>query len=330
MAYVPVAHITINGLAFSRVNSIKIESSSEQLSDTAIIKVPSTARLKKTDQITDIETAKTFKAGDKVVIKIGYGKADQIPVEFEGYVKRVNFTTPVEIECEDSVYILRQKAIKKSWKKTTLKQVINYLIADTNITVAGVIPEINFTSFYLKDVNAAFALQKLRDEYGLSIYFLSLNELFVGFTDAPSRGEIIYNIGDDDTHYSNIIKPNLKYRNADDVKLKIKAIHIYKDNTRTEVEVGDKDGELRTLYFYDIENVAELEKLAKEEMQKYKHTGYQGSLKSFLIPIAKVGMIANIHDAVYPERSGRYKIKRVVTSFGSGGGKRNVELGIKV
>ena len=267
MAYVPKTYIKINGINFSRVNAIKIESSEEHLADTAIIKVPTSARLKRVDNITDVETAKLFKAGDKVEIKIGYG----VPkLEFEGYVKRVNFTTPVQIECEDSVYVLRKKPIKKSWKNTTLKEIINHLIADTGIKTVGEMPTINFTTFYLKDVNAAFALQKLRDEYGLGIYFLSLSELFVGFSDAPSLGEVKYNIGDDANHESNVIKPNLKYREADDVKLKVKAVYIHKDNTRTEVEVGDADGELRTLYFYDIESSKQLKKQAIEEIKKYK------------------------------------------------------------
>jgi len=327
MAFLPKTYIKINGINFSRVNAVKIESSEEHLADTATIKVPTSARLKRVDTISDVETAKLFKAGDKVEIKIGYGVPE---LEFEGYVKRVNFTTPVEIECEDSVYILRKKPIKQSWKNTTLKEIINYIIADTEIKVVGEIPTINFTTFYLKDVNAAFALQKLRDEYGLAIYFLSLNELFVGFSDSPSRGEVKYNIGDDANHESNVIKPNLKYRDADDVKLKVKAVHIHKNNTRTEVEVGDADGELRTLFFYDVESAKQLKQLAVEEIQKYKYSGYQGTLKTFLKPSAKHGMVADVYDSIYPERSGRYKIKKVVTSYGSGGAKRNVELGIKV
>lgn len=329
MAYLLSTEITINEIVFSRINSIKIESSEGNISDTAIIKMPTTAHLQKVDQTkTDVEVAKVFKAGDKVQIKTGYGTPELV---FEGHVKQINLTTPLEIICEDSIYLLRKKSIRKSWKNTTLKEIINYVLAGTGVSVEGSVPEINFTKFYLKDVNAAFALQKLSDEYGLTVYFVSREKLFVGFIDNISQGEVRYNIGDiDNENYSNIIKPELKYRNADDVKLKIKAVHIQKNNTRTEVEVGDDDGELRTLYFYDIESKAELKKQAIEEIQKYKFSGYQGTLKTFLKPKVKHGMIANVYDGIYPERSGKYRVKKVVTTVGSGGGKLSVELGLKV
>lgn len=328
MAYVPQVNINIAGTEFLRVNSVKIESSSEDLSDTAVVKIPTSGRLKSASgNITDIETAKQFKAGDPITIKLGY---ESLETEFEGYVKQINYTTPLEIECEDAVYVLRKKPITKSWKKTTLKDIISFLIEGTGINVVGNMPVINFRNFYLKNANAAFALQKLRDEYGLAIYFLSLKELYVGFLDSESRGEVRYNLGDDDQHLSNVIIPRLKYRNAEDVRLKIKAIHILKNNTRLEVEVGDDDGELRTLYFYDLEDTRSLKTIAKKEMEKYKYSGYQGTIKAFLLPHAKHGMVAVVHDSMYPERSGNYKIKKVTTYFVSGGVYRIVELGLKV
>ena len=40
-------------------------------------------------------------------------------------------------------------------------------------------------------------------------------------------------------------------------------------------------------------------------------------------------MVASIEDKVYNERSGDYFIESVETSFGTGGGRRVVEIGIK-
>lgn len=318
----------INGIRLSRVNHCKVVSSAEDISDTAIIKIPISARFQsKEGNITDVETSKYFKVGDSVKIEMAY---TSMLTEFEGYIKRINYTKPLEIECEDKMYLLRRKPITKSWKKTTLKEIINHLIEGQNIKLIGNMPVINFTNFYLKNANAAFGLQKLKDEYGLTIYFTSPGEMYVGFLDDADRGTVKYNLGDDDKLLSNVIKPILKYRNADDVRLKIKAIHVLKNNTRTEVEVGDADGELRTLYFYDLEDAGSLKQIATEEMKKYKFSGYTGSLKTFFLPVAKHGMVAKLHDSIYNERSGDYKIRKVTTTFGSGGVKRDVELGIKV
>jgi hypothetical protein len=323
MAYVPVIHIKINDIDFYSVNAVKITKSLDEISDTAIIKIPTSARLKRESANSDVEVSKVFKQGDKVEILFGYTNYYK---EFEGYIKRINYTTPLEIECEDSMYKLRQKSITKSWSKTTLKDIVNFLIAGTGIELIRELPVINFSSFYLKDVNSAFALQKLRDEYGLYIYFVGLKRLYIGFTASSNPVQINYNLGG---QRSNVIKPSLKYRLAEEIKLKIKAIHIKKNNARTEIEVGDADGELRTLYFYDIENPSELKKLASQEIEKYKFTGYEGSLLTFGLPIARPGMTSKINDYIYPERSGTYLVKSVETEYGSKGIKRKVEIGMK-
>jgi hypothetical protein len=68
--------------------------------DRATIKVPITARIKRADETitATAETAKLFKEGDAVSIDLGYN--NKFNTEFIGFVSRVNFTTPVEIECE--------------------------------------------------------------------------------------------------------------------------------------------------------------------------------------------------------------------------------------
>ena len=69
--------------------------------------------------------------------------------------------------------------------------------------------------------------------------------------------------------------------------------------------------------------------LAQEELKRYSFDGYRGKIKTFLFPYALPGMVANLEDKVYNERSGDYFIEAVDVLFGMSGTRRIVEIGIK-
>ena len=119
----------------------------------------------------------------------------------------------------------------------------------------------------------------------------------------------------------------LRYQYAEDVKMKVKAVQVNKDNTKLEAEIGDKDGAVRTLFFYTAKNIEDLKKLAETEIKKYKYTGYAGKITTFLQPFALPGMVAEIRDIKYAERQGRYEIRSTQVSLGTSGGRRVVEIG---
>lgn len=320
--YVLSCIIDIAGKRFSRVHAVEIENSAKVLEDIARIMIPTTARLERAGEfISEVETAKAFKVGDTVKIYLQY---DQITYEvFEGYVSKIKPGTPLEIECMDGVWLLRRKNCKQSFRSTTLKALLQFILQGTGITLSGNVPGINFTHYYLKNVSAASALQKLKEEYGLTMY-LKGNELQVGLTSFNDGKIVIYGLGE------NVIDNDLEWITEEDTRIKIKAIHIKRDNTKVEKEVGDQDGELRTLYFYNLDSAANLETLALQEIQKYKYNGYKGGLTTFLVPAVQVGNVARLRDAQYSERAGDYLVDKVVTTFGTDGARRKVELGIKL
>ena len=95
--------IKIGSISFKSVHDVKVKRSLYDLMATATIKVPVTAVLKHAGEPpTHIETAQAIKVGDKVEIKLGYDGS--LNTEFIGYVKRLNYKVPLEIECEDEYY----------------------------------------------------------------------------------------------------------------------------------------------------------------------------------------------------------------------------------
>lgn len=328
MALVLACEVLIGSYVFRQVNDVHIEKSWREIIDTASIKIPNRIR---NQQLETTSIEKYISVGDKVSVTLFYlGKTRRL--EFEGFVSRLRPNMPFEIECEDNGYLLKKVNLKKSWKNTTLKTVVQYILDETNekFPTAGLkaslaIPEVSFLQFRLDNVNGASALQQIKDDYGLIATF-SGTELFVGLAYTEQRGMVEYSLA------WNVIEADLTYRDEKDVQLKVAAIGIKQNNTRIEAEVGDKDGEQRTLFFYNVSSTKELKALADEEIKKLKFTGFEGGLKTFGIPWAEPLMTARLYDPNYEQkRDGDYVIDSVVTDFNTSDGfKRRIELGIKV
>ncbi len=325
--FILACNITIGDYTFTRCASVEIERSSDEIAKLATITMPITGVLQSENETTTIEIAKTIKTGMPVSITLAY--QDYIEnVEFTGYVKRINYKIPLEIECEDAIYLIRKKNINKSWQSTTLKAVLTEILNGTGIELAQEPPEVTLKPYSIKNANGAFALQKIKDDFGLTVYINSEDKLYVGLAYTDNTGTVKYVLNGDD---SNVINADdLKYHSKDDVRLKVKAELIHGDNTRTTVEVGDEDGALRDFKFYNINSRAELIQLAKQELDKIKFDGYEGKIITFLAPYALPGMKAVLSDNRFPDREGAYYIDSVKTLFGSGGAHREIELGIKL
>ena len=296
------------------LHHVKIESGWEMLEDRATV------------QLGDLkgQLASIIKPGFEIKVELGY-KGVYEGVEFEGYIKRVKPNVPMELECEDSLYILRKKNLSKAWKATDLKELVSFIIEGTGIELSGKLPEVKFEKFRLDNVNGADALNKLKEEYGLVAYFRG-KQLFVGLAYSEKPGEVTYNF------HKNIPFDgmDLTYRTEDEIKIKVVAKSILKDNTKIEVEAGDKDGEQRTIIRYNIKDKAQLKQLAEDELKKLKFEGYEGNLTTFLVPYATHLMTANIEDPEYPSRSGKYVIDKVTTTYGTEGARRIIEPGLKI
>jgi len=333
MAFVLACEVTIGNYRFRQVNEVRISKSWRELGDSCEIRLPKHIR---TEKLGTKTIEQFIHHGDAVTVKLWYdGK--EAHEEFSGHVKRLNPNIPFEIECEDHIYYLRKTPIKKSWSKTekpSLKEVVRYLVDEVNkkhptakISLSTKLPSVTFSEGLVIEAGntAATALQKIRENYGLVSYFKG-RELFTGLAYEQTFGTVKHGLA------WNVIFHELQYRSEEDVLLQAKAIGIKKDNTKVVVDdVGDKDGEQRTLYFYNVTDKAQLKKLAEEELKRLKFTGYEGELTTFLYPYAEPLMICDLRDPEYGEsRSGRYVIDQVKTEFGVYGARRTVELGVKL
>lgn len=310
--------ITIGGKSFTSVHSVTVKRSIFEVAATAKIEVPVTAVLRQQGQPPAyIETAQAITAGEPVEIRLGYDGVYR--TEFRGYVKQLNLKTPLEIECEDEFYTTRSTSVTIQGK-TTLSDVL----AKCGVTVGHAV-DLTIDELPVDNKPASWVLGKLKTDYGLSVFFDLDGKLYATEPYKVQGDAVRYRL-----RWNTIDEDELKFHRADDVKLKIKAICIYRDGTQIEATIGPKDGTEKTLYFYDVQDQKELAALADAQLRRYSYDGYSGKITTFLQPYAAPCMIAEIADPAYPQRDGRYYIEGTEVEYGTNGARRTIEIGLKV
>lgn len=316
--YTLCSEIKIGNVLFNSVNNVLIKRSINTPGATATIKVPVTAVVKQKDETqTTIETAQAIQPGAPVSIRLGYDNTKNN--EFKGYVRQLNYKTPLEIECEDEFYTCRHKMVTLSGT-LTLEQCLQKCGLSvrhaTNLTLRN---------FVIDNKPVAKVLEKLKTDYKLCVFFDLDGQVTAGRTADIAGEEVKYEL-----RYNIIKDDELKYNLDPEAKLKIKAVCSQKDGTEIQAEAGNDGGLVKTLRFYDVESEAGLKTLAENALARNSIGGYKGKITTFLLPYAEPCMKANILDKTYSERNGCYLIESVETTYGMSGGRRNISLGIKI
>ena len=316
------SHISIGNLKpFSFVADVEIERSWQTLTNTAKVSFARAVRIKDSNlTLRNAKLSDYVKPGDPVVIKLGYNS--NLVVEFEGYVSKVKASIPVEIECEDKMWLLKQNSIIKTWRSGAKLADIIAAILPAGIQFDAA--DVTIGRYRINRASAAYTLERLRQDYGLQSYFTG-GVLKVGFA---------YQFSDYKTHEVNFQKQvpqgsnNLEYVNEADSRLKLTAISIKPDNSRIEISLGDADGEARTLHYYDLTE-SELRKIAEQDLSRLKYSGYRGSFTMLGSPSIDHGDFVKIVDEDYPDRSGKYIVDKVNIKHGVTGYRRTITLGRK-
>lgn len=320
--FILTGKIEIGNFVFRSIHDVEITKSVEDLVDTAVIKMPSKFKIRDNGSLKYTEDA--IKVGDKVSITLGYEDKYE-GVEFTGFVSSIGSKIPLEIKCEDAMWLLRRKNITKAFERTTLKEILTKVVEGTEIKLSDKIPHYPVDKWIIKQRNGTQALQDIKEELLMSVYLDDEGRLYAGLEQFNNMGqEVIY-----DLNY-NLVENNLEYKTEDEKRLKIKYTYIDKRNHKKSVEVGDDDGEIRTFHTSVISSEAELKKAAEAELKKLKYDGFEGSVKSFLLPYATRGMAAKIRDKEHENREGKYFIKKVVTTFGMDGARREATISNKL
>src|SRR6478752_5314465 len=171
--------MTIGDYNFSFVNEVEITSTWENLTDLATIRIPKALRLKKDGVVDNVITAgpdALWKRGQPVKIRLGYNGSNDL--RFNGVITKVKPNRPLEFECEDLMWRLKQITIKKySSPSVTIPELLAAIMpADIPFTAESV----NLGKFIIEQATIAEVLDFIKKEFGLSAYFQD-GQLYVGF-----------------------------------------------------------------------------------------------------------------------------------------------------
>ncbi len=308
---VPEVNISIGNYIFDFVHSGEVQSSWKTLTDTAVLKFPANLKINKN------ELSSQIKKGDRVIIKTGYeGRLNTI---FTGYVTGVKPTVPVAIMCEDEMWKLKQFTITDSSKKQQLVTLLSKHFGAYEIDAL----DVKLGDYLIENVSGAKLLDGLRKDFGLYAFFRN-GVLVVGKPyEGSNAKEVRFRFGD------NIAKNDLEYKHQDDVKIKVKAISNNSDGTKTEVELGDTEGESRTLNFYNVAE-AELKNVAEREMLRYNFDGWRGRFTAFGEPFVQHGDVAILEDIEDSDKTGGYYVDAVNYTFGVDGNRQVIDPAMKI
>lgn len=311
----------LNGGKPFKVNSMKWSRSVENYSDSATFKVPGITTLKKDGDTYDrVQTGLLFKEGMKVSMSAGYDGENDLC--FKGFIRRINYTLPLEVECEGYSYQLRKKLdFTKNYLNTTAKKILQDITQGTDIKLSENIPHVPIPKEEFGNRSALQVLELLKDRYRLVTYF-TFDTLYCGMLEIEPNVTKKFRLG-----YNTIKDSELKFSTDKEfADVRIEVAGRLKTGQKNYGYAGKKDGQVK-IFRVPITDKEVLRQIAEQQRKILVNRGYEGSITTFLKPFVAPGMAVEIEDAKYPERTGKYFVTAVDGEFGTGGGRQMIKIG---
>lgn len=300
---------------FEKITSCEIERDADALTATCKLTLPRKVKW-------EGQTSNPIRRGDKIKVWLGYD--DDLELAFVGYVLRKGFKTPIEIFCEDEMFMLKQKpCVKMAYKSVDIQTLLSDQNLGYDIKVLG---EQSIGQYRTNFETVAELLAHLK-ENSIRTFFrfedgkpvLYCGVLFDHGTELRQVFETGVNI---------ISDSSLDEQKAEDVKIKLKVVSLQPDNKKKiKVEVGDADGERRTLHCYG-KTEAEAKAWGEQELERLKRDGLTGSFQTFgHMLLDRLDIIGIKIDG---ERKGKYQIQKNTITYGSSGFRQDITLGPRV
>lgn len=305
--------IRVVGVGKFKPSSIAWERSIYNYCDTAVVKIPHTAR-DKDEKIT--QTATYFKLGMPIEIFAGYdGKND---LQFKGFISKIVNKVPVEIQCEGYHYQLRKVTnINKAYSKVSIGKIFEDLFHGKGIKIHPQCYNVSLDSIRFKEKNGVEVLDELK-KAGLTVYFI-YDTLYVGGQMlAPSKTQILklnWNTISHDLVTTGQIEDvvvNIEYRDKDGSKRKFTVGKSGNADARTvSIKTFIKDSTLLN----DIATQKQKEEIARS-----------GKITTFLKPFIEPGMSVKVISEKHEEVNGSFFCSGVKGSFSVSGGRQEINV----
>ncbi|MDR2824272.1 MAG: hypothetical protein LBB41_03625 [Prevotellaceae bacterium] len=311
-------------ITFDHVSGVEITTSIKDFTDTAKITVPRKMRWRG-KPLTDY-----INRGNEITVQLGY-EGYTMETVFKGYIKTFSHTTPIVIECENEMYLLKQTKVQpRKYDKFDFEQFMKQYAPKIAIRLPDE-KALNFGEVIIKDeMNVAAVFEQLKKNNPFHAFFRDgvmyaiLPQTLLNKDDKVETWVFRTN--------QNIVDiKNIKYTLAEDVKVKIKAISILANNKKIEATAGDENGEIRTFHASRYKTQAELQRYANDELKRWKTDRAEGSFTAFGIPYVRKADRVKIFDEINTDINGKtFNVEAVKYSFGTSGYRQTITLGNEI
>jgi hypothetical protein len=301
---------------WDKVNTITLARSYDKQTQTASVILP--RNIKYNDRNVYEGENPIMRRGDRIIITAAYHPNQT--VIFTGYIAKINNNVPIELLCEDEMFLIKQAiAPNITSNSITLEEFLKKVLSEKSVPFEAINADLGKIRF--PSLNVGKILQILRDEYGLYSFFIN-GKLYVGLAFYPKLATEHYMLFERDMTADGM---KLTYLKKDDVKVKVVGV-IIEGTKRTEYTYGDPTGDVRTVSQIGGTK-AQLDVKCNSFLEQANYTGYYGSFETFLEPKIVPGDYIVVDSWKYPERKGKYLVKSVSTTVSTdNGGKQVIEL----
>lgn len=309
--------IQVGDYKLGMLEKVEINRSVELLADTAVITLPGAEY----NVALDVESK--IKRGDPVVISLGYEETGMVE-EFRGWVQRVGTDGgSITLECEDDLFKFRVSLKNQQRTNITLASLLKLVVDgigggyDIDCSYSW-----TYEKFTINNATGFDVLKKVQEESGADIYIQD-GTLHVHASGQKVGKDIIYDFA------QNVQSCNLNYRRADERKVQVVVKAVMPDGKVKEKHYGSTGGDKVTVKCATSDD-ASMKLRGEAEHKRLSFDGYDGSITTWLVPHVIPGDSAELYDADYEYKNGRYYVRAVKTEFGSDGGTREIELGFRL
>lgn len=328
------------------VNECEINLNLKEMTGTCVIRIAKKINIRNSKLNSLKPLQDVVKGGDRIRVFARYDQENADPqfkrLEFAGWVRNINPTVPMEIECEDEMYILKRHEVEpKSFAGGTIKDVVKYIVKDIVMQghPGGYVLDVldsslgGVFSITREENTAAKVLAKIEEVYGLKSNFRyreldgQVQQILMVGTQYQSQtasAPVYYSLN------KNVIENNLSFTRADDKQIKVRVTSRQADGKVITAKFrGDSEGDTKELQIPGLTQ-AQVEAYAKRLYEESKVDSFEGNIVTFGIPVIFPGMLANIKAPEFEIKETTNYVNEVKISIGVDGYRREVILGPKL
>ena len=314
--------IEIDGKQLQLLDSVEITCDTENLTDSALIKLPSMVYNRYIKEIEDIKR--------DMPVKISLGYDGELHQEFAGYIRSVEREpSGLVINCQDEIYTFNKvMMVDKKYDNPSVNDILNDVLKAVNKSLTlNCVYDFSFDKFTISRATALDVLKTIQDECKCMMYIRDgVFNVTPPFITPQSSKTVKYDTS------KNIMADgySLKYKAQEDRKLKVIAKGKDKDGKPIEKTKGEGGGNTATFDYKGIATEEMILSIAENMYAAKSYSGYEGTFQAWYLPLISKGDTVDISDSADPDRNGKYFVKAVTTSCGSGGITRKISLGKKL